>query len=162
MQTDCLLILADSEPSVVAERRLPILATMEETEDVYDELTGRLVDLVGDEGPLPIGGRPHPWTYVVSTSAGEREEEDPVDVLKDRRDEATSDVCGRVRRDPVVDLVELQFGFGSEVDPARHERAAHLASKRARTSSTGIARDGSALSASYAAAASMRSHASAA
>src|SRR5665809_12995 len=37
---------------VFAERGLPVLATMEDAEDVDHELTGRLVDLVGDEGLL--------------------------------------------------------------------------------------------------------------
>jgi hypothetical protein len=32
----------------------------------------------------------------------------------DRRDEAPTDPSGRVLGDPVVDLVELSFGFGSE------------------------------------------------
>lgn len=82
-------------------------------------------------------------------------------MFEDRRDEVSGDVGGRRVGDPVVDLVELPFGFGSEVDPARHEWAAHLASSRARTSSAGMARDGSALRASYAAAASARSHNSA-
>ncbi len=39
--------------------------------------------------------------------------------------------------DPVVEILELLLGFGGVVDPARHERAAHLAPKRARTVSAG-------------------------
>jgi hypothetical protein len=49
-----------------------------------------------------------------------REQKDPVDVIEDRRHETASNVGGCVRRDPVIEIVELPFGFRSEVDPARH------------------------------------------
>ena len=46
------------------------------------------------------------------------------------------------------EILELLLGFWRVGDPLRHERAAHLLSKWARTSAAGIARSGSALSAS--------------
>jgi hypothetical protein len=93
---------------------------VEDTEDVDHELVQRLVDLVGDERPFLVRRRPHARTYVVARPASVREQKDPVDVIEDRRRETASDVGGCVRRDPVIEIVELAFGFRSEVDPARH------------------------------------------
>lgn len=76
-------------------------------------------------------------------------------MVEDGRHEAPSGVCRRLLGDPLVEVMELLPCLRGEVDPARHERAAHFASNSARTSSAGIARDGSAFSASYAAAASV-------
>jgi hypothetical protein len=127
-------------------RGLPILATVEDAEDVDHELIGRLIHLVCDEGRLLEGARPQARSDVVAPSAGEREHQDAVDVVEDRRHEASSDLSRRHFGDPVVEFVELLRCFGGLVDLARHERAAHLLSSRARTSSGGIVRDGSAFS----------------
>ena len=83
-------------------------------------------------------------------------------MVEDRRHEAPSDLRRRGLGDPVVEILQMLLSFRRVVDSARHERAAHLASKRVLTSLAGTARDGSAFNASYAAAASVRSQSSAA
>lgn len=77
-----------------------------------------------------------------------REDKDALDVVHDLADELLGDPGRGGLGDPLVELVELLFGLGGVIDAARHRRATHLASNRARTSSTGIARDGSAFNAS--------------
>src|SRR5699024_4585589 len=101
-----------------------------------------------------------PRSDVVTSLPREREDQNAVDVIHDRADEARGDVSRRGLTDPRVEFVELASGFGGVLEVAHHERAAHVASNSAQTSSAGIARDGSALIASYAAAASVRSHVS--
>ncbi|MDP9444023.1 MAG: hypothetical protein M3P83_06630 [Actinomycetota bacterium] len=56
---------------------------MEDTEDVDHEFTGGLVDLVGNERPLPESGCPDARSDVVAISSGEREHQDVVDVVED-------------------------------------------------------------------------------
>lgn len=71
--------------AIGSERVLPVLTTVEHTDDVDDYLAGRLIHLMGDERPLLEGGRPHPRPYVVAlpTATGEREHENSVDMVED-------------------------------------------------------------------------------
>jgi hypothetical protein len=80
---------------VFAERGLPVLATVEDTEDGDDEHIGRLVHLEGDEGLLLVDARPHTRPDAVARSADEREHQDAVDVLEDHPHEALSDLDRR-------------------------------------------------------------------
>ena len=86
---------ASGTPWSFAEGGLPVLAAVEDAEDVDHELTGRLVDLVGDERPPPECCGPHARSDVVASSAGEREHQDAVDVVEDRRDGRPSGVGRR-------------------------------------------------------------------
>ncbi len=92
---------------VFAERGFPVLATVEDAEDVDHELAGRLIHLVGDEGLLLEGARPQARADVVARSASEREHQDAVDVVEDRRHEAPSGVRRCLLGDPLVDSMEL-------------------------------------------------------
>lgn len=91
-----------------------VLATVEETNNVDDELTRRLVDLVGDEGPLLEGARAHTRSEVVARSASERETRLSAwsRIVDTKRRAISVDAAG----DPIVELIELPLGFGSEFD----------------------------------------------
>ncbi len=56
---------------------------VEDAEDVDHELVRRFVHLVGEEGPLPVGGRPHPGSDIVAPPAGEGKRQNAVDVIQD-------------------------------------------------------------------------------
>lgn len=127
---------------------MPILPTGEDAKNVDQQFTRGLIDLVRDERSLLERRRSHAWAHIITGLTSEGKLEDSVDVVKERHDHLPSDLSARTFGKPSIQVVELSFGFRREVDPARHERAAHLASRRALTSLAGIARSGSTFSAS--------------
>jgi hypothetical protein len=75
---------SSGSPCRSSDRCFPVLASVEDAENVHHELAGRLVDLIGDEGPVLEGGRPHSRSDVVTRSAGIRERGNGLDVVEDR------------------------------------------------------------------------------
>lgn len=107
-----------------------------------------LVDLVSDQSSLPEGRGSHSCADIFAPTPSQREVGDALYVVEDCGDESLSNIRAGAISDPPVEVIDVLLGFRCVCDAARHERAAHLLSKWARTSAAGIALDGSAFSAS--------------
>ena len=133
---------------VLAERRLPVLAAVVHAQDVDHESAGRLAELLGDQRPpLECGWSACP---ALRPRALARRSEDQVWRRCGRGPSTRRAERSRPTPTPAIQSPNSlsAVGLRGAIDSARHERAAHLVSKPARTFPAGIARDGSAFNAS--------------